>query len=89
MRYLHTMVRVKNLDAALEFWCGGLGLRETRRVDNEKGRFTLVFLSADEDADLATGRDGLRPQAEVELTFDPPWTRDMMSEAAQLQAGFM
>jgi len=72
MRYLHTMVRVKDLDAALNFWCGGLGLRETRRVDNEKGRFTLVFLSADEDAGLATGHDGLRPQAEVELTYNWP-----------------
>jgi len=72
MRYLHTMVRVKDLDAALKFWCGGLGLRETRRVDNEKGRFTLVFLSADEDAGLATGHDGLRPQAEVELTYNWP-----------------
>lgn len=72
MRYLHTMVRVKDLDAALRFWCGGLGLRETRRVDNEKGRFTLVFLSADEDAELATLRGGLRAQAEVELTYNWP-----------------
>ncbi|MBW8881497.1 MAG: VOC family protein, partial [Asticcacaulis sp.] len=72
MRYLHTMVRVKDLDAALHFWCGGLGLRELRRIDNEKGRFTLVFLSADEDAGLAVSRDGLRPQAEVELTYNWP-----------------
>ncbi len=44
MRYLHTMVRVRDLPAALRFFCEGLGLRETRRRDNEKGRFTLVFL---------------------------------------------
>jgi lactoylglutathione lyase len=44
MRYLHTMVRVRDLPAALRFFCDGLGLREVRRRDNEKGRFTLVFL---------------------------------------------
>jgi len=69
MRYLHTMVRVKDLDASLRFYCEGLGLRETRRVDNDKGRFTLVFLSADEDAGLGP-KDGLRGQAEVELTWN-------------------
>ncbi len=72
MRYLHTMVRVTNLEAALAFWCGGLGLRETRRIDNDKGRFTLVFLSASEDAELAVSRSGLRAQAEVELTYNWP-----------------
>lgn len=44
MRYLHTMIRVKDLPAALRFFCDGLGLREIRRKDNDKGRFTLVFL---------------------------------------------
>ena len=44
MRYLHTMVRVRDLPAALRFFCDGLGLREVRRRDHEKGRFTLVFL---------------------------------------------
>src|SRR5438445_4072142 len=44
MRYLHTMVRVRDLAAALHFFCEGLGLREVRRRDHEKGRFTLVFL---------------------------------------------
>jgi lactoylglutathione lyase len=44
MRYLHTMVRVRDLPAALRFFCEGLGLREVRRRDHEKGRFTLVFL---------------------------------------------
>jgi lactoylglutathione lyase len=47
MRYLHTMVRVRDLDAALRFFCQGLGLVEVRRRDHEKGRYTLVFLGTD------------------------------------------
>ena len=50
MRYLHTMVRVSDLDASLDFYCAKLGLVEVRRMDNEKGRFTLVFLVTPEDA---------------------------------------
>ena len=46
MQYLHTMLRVADLDAALSFYCDGLGMVETRRMENEKGRFTLVFLAA-------------------------------------------
>ncbi len=61
MRYLHTMVRVRDLDASLRFYCEGLGLREVRRMENERGRFTLVFLAADET-----------PDAEVELTYNWP-----------------
>ena len=61
MRYLHTMVRVRDLDASLRFYCDGLGLREVRRMENERGRFTLVFLAADET-----------PDAEVELTYNWP-----------------
>jgi lactoylglutathione lyase len=62
MRYLHTMVRVTDLDASLRFYCTALGLRELRRIDNDKGRFTLVFLAAPGDDD-----------AQVELThnWDP------------------
>ncbi len=45
MRYLHTMVRVRDLDASLDFYCNKLGLKETRRVDHEAGRFTLVFVA--------------------------------------------
>jgi len=63
MRYLHTMVRVRDLDASLRFYCEGLGLREVRRMENERGRFTLVFLAADET-----------PDAEVELTYNWPGT---------------
>lgn len=50
MRYLHTMIRVYDLDAALDFFCTKLGLLETRRKDSEKGRFTLVFLATNEGA---------------------------------------
>ena len=45
MRYLHTMLRVRNLDRALEFYCNALGLKEVSRRDDPKGRFTLVFLA--------------------------------------------
>ena len=49
MEYLHTMVRVGDLDKSLAFYCGALGLKEMRRMDNEKGRYTLVFLAAPGD----------------------------------------
>ena len=54
MKYLHTMVRVTDIDASIDFYCNGLGLEELSRRDNEQGRFTLVFLAApgDEDAQL-------------------------------------
>ena len=52
MRYLHTMLRVRNLDAALDFYCNKLGLKETRRRVDEKNRYTLVFLAAPEDETL-------------------------------------
>ena len=61
MRYLHTMVRVRDLDAALRFYCEGLGLRETRRVENPQGNYTLVFVAAPDS-----------PEAEVELTWNWP-----------------
>ena len=54
MKYLHTMVRVENIDASLDFYCNKLGLKEVRRVENEKGRFTLIFLEA-ENSDEKTG----------------------------------
>ena len=47
MKYLHTMVRVENIENSLDFYCDKLGLKEVRRVDNEKGRFTLIFLGAE------------------------------------------
>ena len=53
MEYLHTMVRVRDLDASLDFYCNKLGLTEARRVDNPAGRFTLVFLCAPGDEEQA------------------------------------
>jgi len=62
MRYLHTMVRVLDLPAALRFFCEGLGLREIRRRDHEQGRFTLVFLGEREGGDS--------PQIELTHNWD-------------------
>lgn len=59
MKYLHTMVRVTDLDASLDFYCAKLGLKELRRTENEKGRYTLVFLAA-------PGNES----AQVELTYN-------------------
>ena len=47
MKYLHTMVRIKNIDESLNFYCNLLGLKEVKRIDNDKGRFTLIFLAAE------------------------------------------
>lgn len=49
MRYLHTMIRVTDLDKTIDFFCNKLGMKETRRIDNDKGRFTLVFLAFEGD----------------------------------------
>jgi len=54
MKYLHTMVRVKDIDSSLDFYCNKLGLKEIRRIESEKGRFTLIFLGA-ENSDDKTG----------------------------------
>ena len=69
MRYLHTMVRVKDLDASLDFYCNVFGLTEIRRMDNEKGRFTLVFLAARDDIDAA--RNNSAPCLELTYNWDP------------------
>ncbi len=63
MKYLHTMVRVRDIDASLRFYCEGLGLREVRRKEVPEGKFTLVFLAAPES-----------PEAEIELTYN--WDSD-------------
>ena len=62
MKFLHTMVRVTDIDQSLDFYCNKLGLEEVRRMDNQQGRFTLVFLAAPGN-----------PDAQVELThnWDP------------------
>ncbi|WFU10444.1 VOC family protein [Rhizobium sp. CB3090] len=69
MRYLHTMVRVTDLDASLHFYSTLFGLTETRRYENEKGRFTLVFLAASEDVD--TSRSNGAPSLELTYNWDP------------------
>ena len=69
MRYLHTMVRVTDLDTALEFYCDKLGLVEIRRTENEAGRYTLVFLAAPEDKARAESEQA--PMVELTYNWDP------------------
>ncbi|KQT57466.1 MULTISPECIES: VOC family protein [unclassified Aureimonas] len=69
MRYLHTMVRVRDLDESLDFYVGKMGLVEVRRTENEKGRFTLVFLAASDDA--ATATETKAPLIELTYNWDP------------------
>ena len=64
MRFLHTMVRVSNLDTALDFYCTKLGLVEVRRMESDKGRFTLVYLAAPGDDTTTT------KSPELELTYN-------------------
>ncbi|HEX3915736.1 MAG TPA: VOC family protein [Caulobacteraceae bacterium] len=68
MRYLHTMVRVTDLDKALDFYVGKLGLTEARRIDNPAGRFTLVFLCAPGDEEHAKGNAA--PMVELTYNYD-------------------
>jgi lactoylglutathione lyase len=70
MNYLHTMVRVSDLQESLDFYCGKLGLVEIDRKDSEKGRFTLVFLAAPGDADEARS-SRKAPMVELTYNWDP------------------
>ena len=70
MKYLHTMIRISNIDESLNFFCKGLGLKETRRKENEKGRFTLIFLAAPNDE-----------KAEIELTYN--WDGDDLGSGSR------
>ncbi|MBX9758057.1 MAG: lactoylglutathione lyase [Beijerinckiaceae bacterium] len=70
MRYLHTMVRVADVAASLDFYCNKLGMKEVRRVESEQGRFTLIFLAAPDDE--ASGRQTRAPL--IELTYN--WDRE-------------
>jgi lactoylglutathione lyase len=80
MRFLHTMLRVRNLEAALDFYCDKLGLIEVSRRDSPGGRFTLVFLAAPEDQDgVATSRTRGRPAPLLELTYN--WDTEDYGEA--------
>ena len=70
MKYLHTMIRISNIDDSLRFFCDGLGLKETKRMENENGRYTLIFLSAPNDNN-----------AEIELTYN--WDGDNLGEGSR------
>ena len=70
MKYLHTMIRITNIEDSLRFFCQGLGLKETRRMENEKGRYTLIFLAAPNDEN-----------AEIELTYN--WDGDNLGEGSR------
>lgn len=73
MRYLHTMVRIRDIDESLDFYVNKFGLTETRRVENEQGRFTLIFLSATQDKEQASASHA----PELELTYN--WDREAYS----------
>src|SRR5580704_3004103 len=79
MRYLHTMLRVRNLDAALDFYCNKLGLTEVRRRVDDKNKYTLVFLAASADGDLVAKGSGTRQAPLVELTYN--WDSEDNGEA--------
>ena len=81
MRYLHTMLRVRNLDAALDFYVNKLGLKETRRRVDEKNKYTLVFLAAPDDAPAASEalKAGRRDAPVIELTYN--WDTEDYGEA--------
>jgi len=70
MKYLHTMIRISDLEKSLNFYCKGLGLIETRRMENEQGRFTLIFLAAPGDEN-----------AELELTYN--WYDDNLGDGSR------
>ena len=70
MKYLHTMIRVSDVEKSLNFYCKGLGLIETRRIESEQGRFTLIFLAAPRDE-----------KAELELTYN--WDGDKFGDGSR------
>ena len=70
MKYLHTMIRISDVEKSLDFYCKGLGLIETRRMESEQGRFTLIFLAAPDDE-----------KAELELTYN--WDGDKLDNGSR------
>jgi lactoylglutathione lyase len=68
MEYLHTMVRVHDLDVSLDFYCNKMGMTEVSRIENERGRFTLIFFAASDDLDLAKEKN----KPTLELTYNWP-----------------
>jgi lactoylglutathione lyase len=69
MQYLHTMIRISNVDESLDFFVNKLGLVETRRMESPQGRYTLIFLAAPEDADSAKAKRS--PELELTYNWDP------------------
>ena len=69
MRYLHTMVRVGNIEQSLDFYCNKLGLEEVRRMESEAGRYTLIFLAAPKDKERAAAERA--PLIELTYNWDP------------------
>ena len=69
MKYLHTMIRISNIDESLRFYCEGLGLKEVKRKEYEDGRFTLIYLAAPND------------EAEIELTYN--WDGDKLGDSSR------
>ena len=69
MQYLHTMVRISNVQESLDFYCGKLGMVEVRRTESEAGRYTNIFLSASDDVDSA--KAGWAPTLELTFNWDP------------------
>ncbi|MGB3501167.1 MAG: VOC family protein [Mesorhizobium sp.] len=69
MRYLHTMIRISDVEASLDFFCNKLGMTEVRRHESEAGRFTLIFLAADEDKE--SGKRNSAPLVELTYNWDP------------------
>src|SRR5436305_14734724 len=78
MRLLHTMLRVRNLDVAMKFYQDALGLKEVRRIDNDKARFTLVFLCGPDDLELLKAQPKTRGAPLVELTYN--WDEEKYGE---------
>ena len=70
MKYLHTMLRIKDIDSSIDFFCGALGLNEVRRVEVEEGRFTLIFLAAEGDE-----------SSQIELTYN--WDGDELGKGSR------
>ena len=69
MRYLHTMVRVENIDESMKFYCDLLGMKETRRIESEQGRFTLIYLAP--PADVESAKSVKAPELELTYNWDP------------------
>ena len=69
MKYLHTMVRARDLDETLDFYCNKLGLVQVDRIDSEAGRFSLIFLAATDDVERA--KEGSSPTLEITWNWDP------------------